>query len=177
MKKYGISMFTPEWSLVLNYEWWIRQKMVSLITLHGKSLSEALKAARLDQTLKQTYFQAPLNLQVAHGRTGPDSTQVVNMMAASCEQDLNSTIKQQRAASSQSQNLPVQQGWKKKGKFGAGKGGWNNFNSNFNSKNNFGGGKQSGKGNGKYGKIGGKGNQQFFFFFRPFGTRKIEIVR
>ena len=77
--KDGNTIATPEFSLMLSYDYQIRRQMVKLVN-SGQSMSVALKAAMLDTTIKERYFITPnVYSQVAsaygHGSGGTGSTE------------------------------------------------------------------------------------------------------
>lgn len=55
----------PDWAIVLNYEHKLRKEAFKLVTNHGETLADALRAVIKDADLKEAFFTTPIALRAA----------------------------------------------------------------------------------------------------------------
>ena len=59
----------PPWSIVLDYEFQIREKAFELVREQGKSFKDALELARTDGEVRNLHFLTPVAMDAAKGRS------------------------------------------------------------------------------------------------------------
>ena len=67
---------SPSWGLVLSYDYEVRTHAYDLVRTEGKSVVDALRAARKDEAVYRRYFLTPLTLEATRKRPREDDVQV-----------------------------------------------------------------------------------------------------